>query len=129
MEDNTFDLNDLPEEVLNEIAEGEVFEIEETATEESPAVEKVAEEVAPEPIVEPVVEAAPVKQTDNEIIDELVVAAEKKVVKKKSAPKAPGMYHNGRLITSVPSRLGRKWTVVIDGKREKVLKSEIEIIK
>lgn len=129
MEDNTFDLNDLPEEVLNEIAEGEVFEIEETTTEESPAVEEVAEEVAPEPIAEPVVEPAPAKQTDNEIIDELVVAAEKKVVKKKSAPKAPGMYHNGRLITSIPSRLGRKWTVVIDGKREKVLKSEIEIIK
>lgn len=129
MEDNTFDLNDLPEEVLNEIAEGEVFEIEETAIEKSPSVEKADAEVAPEPIVEPVVEAAPVKQTDNEIIDELVVAAEKKVVKKKSAPKAPGMYHNGRLITSIPSRLGRKWTVVIDGKREKVFKSEIEIIK
>jgi len=129
MEDNTFDLNDLPEEVLNEIAEGEVFEIEEAATEESSVVEEVTKQVTPEPVAEPVVEAAPVKQTDNEIIDELVVAAEKKVIKKKSAPKAPGMYHNGRLITSIPSRLGRKWTVVIDGKRERVLKSEIEIIK
>ena len=114
MEDNTFDLNDLPEEVLNEIAEGEVFEIEEATTEES----SVVEEIIPEPV----------KQTDNEIIDELVVAAEKKVAKK-AAKKVPGMYHNGRLIEAIPSRLGSKWVVVIEGKREKVLKSEIEIIE
>ena len=120
MGDNTeFDLNDLPEEVLNEIANGEVFAIEEevqATTEDSSIVE--------EPAVE-----APVKQTDNEIIDELVVAAEKKVTKKASIKKEPGMYHNGRKIDSIPSRLGKKWVVLIDGKREKVLKSEIEIIK
>ena len=120
MGDNTeFDLNDLPEEVLNEIANGEVFTIEEetqATTEESSVVE--------EPAVE-----APVKQTDNEIIDELVVAAEKKVTKKASTKKEPGMYHNGRLIQAVPSRLGKKWVVIIDGKREKVLRSEIEIVE
>lgn len=120
MGDNTeFDLNDLPEEVLNEIANGEVFTIEEE-------VQATAEDssVVEEPAVE-----APVKQTDNEIIDELVVAVEKKVTKKASTKKEPGMYHNGRLIQAVPSRLGRKWVVVIDGKREKVLRSEIEIVE
>ena len=120
MGDNTeFDLNDLPEEVLNEIANGEVFTIEEeiqATTEDSSIVE--------EPAVE-----APVKQTDNEIIDELVVAVEKKVTKKASTKKEPGMYHNGRLIQAVPSRLGKKWVVLIDGKREKVLRSEIEIVE
>lgn len=89
------------------------------------------------------------RQTDNEIIDELVAAAtpeetsvveevaavEEPVVveKPKSAPKAaakaPGMYHNGRLITAVPARIGNKWTVIIDGKREKILKAEIEIVE
>ena len=120
MGDNTeFDLNDLPEEVLNEIANGEVFTIEEeiqATTEDSSIVE--------EPAIE-----APVKQTDNEIIDELVVAVEKKVTKKASTKKEPGMYHNGRLIQAVPSRLGKKWVVLIDGKREKVLRSEIEIVE
>ena len=109
MEDNTFDLNDLPEEVINEILEGEVLE------------------VAPEEIVTET--PAPVKQTDNEIIDELVVAAEKKVTKKPPAKKEPGMYHNGRKIEAIPSRLGSKWVVVIDGKREKVLRSEIETVE
>ena len=76
------------------------------------------------------------KQSDNEIIDELlakpsiaeeIIAAP--VLKVKAEEKrAPGMYHNGRLITAVPARVGKKWTVVIDGKREKVLKSEIEIV-
>ena len=94
------------------------------------------------------------KQTDNEIIDELVAAAtpeassvveaveeapvvEEVVIEEpKAAPapkkvvsKAPGMYHNGRLIQAVPARIGNKWTVIIDGKREKVLKAEIEIVE
>ena len=81
------------------------------------------------------------KKSDNEIIDELVAAATPEVssvveeiiaapvLKVKAEEKrAPGMYHNGRLITAVPARVGKKWTVVIDGKREKVLKSEIEIV-
>jgi hypothetical protein len=87
------------------------------------------------------------KQSDNEIINELVAAATPEVSSvieeiiaapvievevpkpaKAAATKAPGMYHNGRLITAVPAKIGKKWSVVIDGKREKVLKSEIEII-
>ena len=94
------------------------------------------------------------KQTDNEIINELVatvtpevtpvveeVAVVEEPVVVEEAPKAapapapkketakePGMYHNGRKIQAVPARVGKKWTVLIDGKREKVLKSEIEFI-
>ena len=51
--------------------------------------------------------------------------------KAKAAPakKAPGMYFEGKLIEKVPARLGRKWTVVIDGQRHKVLKSDIEIVE
>ena len=88
------------------------------------------------------------KKSDNEIIDELVAAATPEVSSvveeiiaapvieveapkpaKAAATKAPGMYHNGRRITRVLANIGRTWTVAIDGKREKVLKTEIEIIK
>ena len=96
------------------------------------------------------------KQTDNEIIDELVAAAtpapeldtlpeqvvdeivaapviEIEVPKaaptpKKEVTKEPGMYHNGRKIEAVPARVGSKWTVIIDGEKQKVLKSEIEFV-
>lgn len=94
------------------------------------------------------------KQTDNEIINELVAAITPEVTPvveevavveepvvveeapkaapapapKKETAKEPGMYHNGRRIEAVPARVGQKWVVVIDGQREKVLKSEIEFI-
>ena len=91
------------------------------------------------------------KQTDNEIIDELVAAVtpeETSVVEEVAvveepvvieepvaapAPevhqvKEPGMYHNGRRIVAVTSRLGKKWTVLFEDGREKVLKSEIEFV-
>ena len=57
--------------------------------------------------------------------------APKPKAKAKAAPakKAPGMYFGGKLIEKVPARLGRKWTVVIDGQRHKVLKSDIEIVE
>lgn len=50
--------------------------------------------------------------------------------KKKATPakKAPGMYFEGKAIEAVPTKLGKKWTVVIDGKRHKVLKKDIEIV-
>lgn len=65
-------------------------------------------------------------------VEEAPKPAPKKAAKKstpKVEKKAPGMYHEGRLITAVPARLGNKWTVVIDGKRHKVLKRDIEIVK
>ena len=122
MEDNTFDINDLPEEVVNEVLEGTVLEL---APEELTADQEViVEEVHEAPAVEEPKPAAKKKKTDNEIIDELVVAAEKAAEKR-----APGMYHNGRRITSTATRIGNRWTVIIDGKREKVLKSEIEYVR
>ena len=76
-----------------------------------------------------------VQQEEAPIVAEEVVEAPKPAPKKaakKSAPKvekkAPGMYHEGRLIEAIPARLGRKWTVIIDGARHKVLRDEIEIV-
>ena len=85
--------------------------------------EVVQEELteAPAPVAE---EVAPVEEAPKP-------APKKKA--KKAAPKvekkAPGKYYQGKLITAIPARLGRKWTVVIDGKRQKVLKKDIEIVE
>ena len=76
------------------------------------------------------------KQSDNEIIDELLatssvaeeIIAAPVIKVKAEEKKAPGMYHAGRLITAAPARVGKTWTVIIDGKREKVLKSDIEFV-
>lgn len=88
------------------------------------------------PETTPVVEVTPieVEVTPIEAPAPIVEApAPKKVKKQPSTPKvekkAAGMYHNGRLITAVPARLGSKWTVVMDGKRHKVLKKDIEVVK
>lgn len=77
-----------------------------------------------------------VQQEEAPIVAEEVVEAPKPAPKKaakKSTPKVkkkvPGMYHEGRLISAVPARLGSKWTVIIDGKRHKVLKKDVEIVK
>ena len=45
--------------------------------------------------------------------------------------RSPGMYHNGRKISSTPDSLGQKWTVIFEDKpgvREKILKKDIEIV-
>lgn len=65
-------------------------------------------------------------------VEEAPKPAPKKAAKKstpKVKKKVPGMYHEGRLISAVPARLGSKWTVIIDGKRHKVLKKDVEIVK
>lgn len=87
-------------------------------------------------IDEVIAQSTPAPKLDTlpeEVIDEIVAAPVIKVQKEKPAPKvaakAPGMYHNGRRIERVLSRLGRTWVVSIDGRREKVLQSEIETIK
>jgi len=98
------------------------------------------------------------KQTDNQIIDELVAAAtteESTVVEEVAAVieepavveepvaapapkvkvvaatevKEPGAYYQGKKIDRYISRLGKKWVVAIEGKRVKVLKSDIEYVK
>ena len=73
------------------------------------ATPSVAEEIIAAPVIEVVKEVTPVAKAEEK--------------------RAPGMYHNGRRITRVLANIGRTWTVAIDGKREKVLKTEIEIIK
>jgi hypothetical protein len=53
----------------------------------------------------------------------------KKETKKAPEKKAPGRYYKGKLIEAIPARLGRFWTVIIEGERVKIPKSEIEIVK
>lgn len=84
------------------------------------------------PVIETeVAEEAPVAEEVAPVEEAPKPAPKKKA--KKTAPKvekkAPGKYYQGKLITAIPARLGRKWTVVIDGKRQKVLKKDIEIVK
>ena len=86
--------------------------------------------------------ATPVESTVEEVtapVEEEVAPVEEKAApapkapKAKAAPvkeakKAAGMYFEGKLIEAIPARLGRKWTVIIDGKRHKVLRDDIEIV-
>ena len=95
------------------------------------------------------------KQTDNEIIDELVAAVtpeetpvveevavveEPVVVKepvtapapkaeKKAETLAPGDYYQGKRIEKYIARLGKQWVVAIEGKRVKVNRDEIVKVK
>lgn len=95
------------------------------------------------------------KQTDNEIIDELVAAAtteetpvveevavvEEPVVveepkaapapkvEKKAETLAPGEYYQGKRIEKYIARLGKRWVVAIEGKRVKINKDEIVKVK
>lgn len=97
------------------------------------------------------------KQTDNEIIDELVAAATPEVtlpeevvdeivaapvievveekpapapkVEKKAETLAPGEYYQGKKISRYVANLGKKRVAIIDGKRVKVLKSDIVTVK
>jgi hypothetical protein len=78
----------------------------------------------------------PVESTVEEVATPVKEEVKKapKVKKAKEAPakeakKAPGMYFEGKLIEAIPARLGRKWTVLIDGKRHKVLRDSIEIVE
>lgn len=95
------------------------------------------------------------KQTDNEIIEELVAAAtteESSVVEevavveepvvveepkaapapkveKKAETLAPGEYYQGKRIEKYIARLGKQWVVAIEGKRVKIYKDQIVKIK
>lgn len=88
-------------------------------------------------IEEVIAQSAPAPELESlpeEVIEEIIAAPVIEIVEKpapapKAAAKTPGMYHNGRKITAVPSRVGKKWTVIINGRREKVLKAEIEFVK
>lgn len=94
------------------------------------------------------------KQTDNEIIDELVtavtpeetlveetpvveevvvieepVAAPAPKAEKKAEALAPGEYYQGKRIERYIARLGKRWVVAIEGKRVKINKDEIVKVK
>jgi len=96
------------------------------------------------------------KQTDNEIIEELVAAAtteetpvveevaaviEEPVVveepkaapapkvEKKAETLAPGEYYQGKRIEKYVANLGKQRVAIIEGKRVKVLKSDIVKVK
>lgn len=95
------------------------------------------------------------KQTDNEIIEELVAAAtteentvveevavvEEPVVveepkaapapkvEKKAETLAPGEYYQGKRIEKYIARLGKRWVVAIEGKRVKIYKDQIVKVK
>lgn len=95
------------------------------------------------------------KQTDNEIIDELVAAAtpeetsvveevavveelvvveEPKAapapkVEKKAETLTPGEYYQGKRIEKYVANLGKQRVAIIEGKRVKVLKSDIVKVK
>ena len=101
--------------MADEIKKDELIEgVELTAdTNDLPVVEEVKEE-APKPKKKATKKASAKKEAP---------------VKKAPAKKEPGMYFEGRLIEAVPARLGRRWTVIIDGKRHKVLKTDIEIVE
>lgn len=95
------------------------------------------------------------KQTDNEIINELVaaitpeetlvveevavveepvvieapVAAPAPKAEKKAETLTPGEYYQGKRIEKYIARLGKKWVVAIEGKRVKINKDEIVKVK
>lgn len=69
----------------------------------APAIE-VEEEPAPAPA--PVVEKAPVVED-----------------------RKPGMYYQGKWVSAVPAKFGQKWTIVVEDRRIKVNRSEIEIVR
>lgn len=93
-------------------------------------------ETAPVVEVTPIEEATPISAPAVVVeapAPTVQIPAPKKAKKQPATPKVEkkvaGMYHNGRRITAVPARLGSKWTVIIDGKKQKVLKRDIEVVK
>ena len=72
-----------------------------------------------------------VATTEEFSVVEQITMEEPKVVPapKKAETKAPGLYYKGQRIDKVITKLGKTWAVAINGKRVKVLKSEIETVK
>ena len=119
---------DIIKEEIVEVQESqEVVETIEEVVEESPeeVVEEVEEDVEPEPDF-----TEDFEEEVEEEVEEVEEVVEKKTTKKKtSTPTEPGMYYQGNKITSTPSRLGKKWVVVIDGRRRRVLRTDIVTVE
>lgn len=74
-----------------------------------------------------------------EVVDEIVAAPVIEVVEEKPAPApkaakkeetlAPGEYYQGKKISRYVANLGKKRVAIIEGKRVKVLKSDIVTVK
>ena len=89
------------------------------------------------------------KQTDNEIINELVAAVTPEVTpvveepvvieapvaapapkaEKKAEALVPGEYYQGKKIERYVANLGKKRVAIIEGKRVKVLKADIVTVR
>lgn len=52
-----------------------------------------------------------------------------KVAEATPVARPAGLYYKGERITKIPSRLGKKWVIMYQGRRVKVLKSELEVVK
>jgi CO dehydrogenase/acetyl-CoA synthase beta subunit len=98
-----------------------------STSQDSPVVKEIAEveEVVVEeaPVVEEVVEQAP------EVVEEPAPVVEKPSKKETTEKLTPGMYYQGKRITNITAKLGRKWTVIIDGERVKADRGKIVIVE
>ena len=84
-------------------------------------------------IDEVIAQSTPVLDVENlpeEVIEEIVAAP---VIEEAPAPVAEdrrlGMYYHGKWVSAVPAKLGQKWTIIVEGKRLKVNRAEIEIVR
>ena len=85
-------------------------------------------------IDEVIAQSAPAPELDlttlpEEVIEEVVAAPVIVVEEPAKGTKEPGMYYKGKKFKNTASRLGKKWVIIVDGKRVKVLKSDIEFVK
>jgi len=63
-------------------------------------------------------------------VEEPAVVEEPVVVTPAPASSRPaGLYYKGEHIKKFPSRLGKKWVIIYKGRRVKVLRSELEVVR
>jgi len=96
-------------QIIDELVAAATTE-ETTVVEETPVVEEVA--VVEEPVVVEEPKAAPAPK-----------------VEKKAETLAPGEYYQGKRIEKYVANLGKQRVAIIEGKRVKVLKSDIVKVK
>jgi len=80
-------------------------------------------------IDEVLAQAAPAVEVESlpeEVIDEIIAAPVIEV----SENKVPGLYYQGVRVLRTVTNLGRKWNVIlVDGRRLKVNKSDLHLVK
>ena len=105
-----------------------IEEVVETPAEEATSVVEEAPKKKTRKRAPKVTEEVPTPAPEATIVEPKATKASAAVTKNEEG-RTPGMYYQGKKISKIPARLGSKWTVVIDGKRHKVLKKHIEIVK